>query len=200
MRIVMTLQKLGGAARRSELLAAGVSRGEIHSALKSGVVKRPFRGCLTLPTTSTTRALASYFNARITCISAVGEYGLRVLDHPQVPHLEVDGNRAGHRDASLQHTLVRMHRSYSHEAGRLLVSPTRAIDVASTCVTPLAQLMMVDHALAKRKLARQEIADFTVTTPPIRRWLMEQADLKSGSVSETSARIALKGAGLRLQT
>lgn len=182
------------------MLAAGVSRSEIHSALRADVIRRPFRGCLTLPNVPVDHALACYFNARITCLSAATEHGLRVLDRPHVPHLEVHGNRAGHHDASLPHSLVRMHRSHSHKSGTRFVSVARAIDVASDCVTPLAQLMMVDHALATYQLTRKQIAEFTVTTPPVRRWLAQEADPKSGSVSETSARIALKEAGLNVQT
>lgn len=200
MRVLTVLKSLGGAARRQALLASGVSPSEIHRALEAEAIHRPFRGCLTLPNVPVDHALACYFNARITCLSAAAEHGLRVLDRPHMPHLEVHGDRGGHRDASRPHTLARIHRSHSHESGSLFVSAARAIDVASDCVTPLAQLMMVDHALATRQLTRKEIAGFTVTTPPVRRWLAQEADPKSGSVSETSARIALKDAGLTVET
>lgn len=200
MRILEVLKGMGGAARRRDLLAAGVSRGEIHRALETDAIRRPFRGCLTLPHVSADRALACYFNARVTCLSAAMAHGIRVLDQPQLPHLEVHGDRAGHRDASLPHELVRMHRSHSHRPGALHVPVARAIDVAGDCVTPLAQLMMVDHALAMGRLTRAQISAFTVTTPPVCRWLAQEADPKSGSVSETSARIALREAGLHVDT
>lgn len=200
MEVLLALSQLGGAARRKQLLDAGVPRRKIDGAVAAGLVRRPLRGCLTLPDTPMDHALACYFNARLTCTSAAMRHGIRVLKRPQVPHLEVDGNRAGHRHASLPHRLVRMHRSHTHKPGSLAVSVARAIDVAGNCVSPLAQLVMVDHALATARLAVQEIESFTVTSPPVRRWLAAQADYKAGSVSETCARVALADAGLHLET
>lgn len=200
MEVLAALTQLGGAARRQQLLDVGVPRRQIDGAVAAGLIRRPLRGCLTLPDTSMGHALACYFNGRLTCTSAALWHGIRVLRKPQVPHLEVDAGRAGHRNASMPHRLVRMHRSRTHRAGSLAVSVARAIDVAGDCVTPLAQLVMVDHALASARLAPQQIDSFTVTPPPVRRWLAKQADHKAGSVSETCARVALAAAGLHLET
>lgn len=200
MRVVRVLRQLGGAARRKQLLDAGVARREIDGAVASGVIKRPFRGCLTLTDISQELALACYFNAQITCVTAAKRHGIRVLKRLELPHLELHGDRGGHRDASPPHQLAYLHRSHSHVPGGRVASVARAIDMASTCVSPLAQLVMVDHALALGKLVLRDIDAFAVTPLRTRRWLKAAADAKSGSVSETCARVALKSAGLSLVT
>jgi hypothetical protein len=48
-RVLRALREHEGVARRSELLAAGVARHDLVSALREGSVLRPARGILALP-------------------------------------------------------------------------------------------------------------------------------------------------------
>lgn len=200
MRVVHVLRQLGGTARRQQLFDVGVSRREIDAAVASGEIKRPFRGCLTLPHVPQEQALARYFAAQITCVSAAHWRGIRTLERPKVAHLELHADRGGHHDASAPHALVRLHRSRSHAPDGIVAPAARAIDVASACVTPLAQMVMLDHALSLGKLALRDVDTFTITPRHIRAWLKATADPGSGSVSETCARVALRSAGLSLRT
>lgn len=200
MNVTSVLRRMEGAARYSSLVKAGVGQREIRSALAQGVIERPLRGCFALPTTPWDRVLACYFNARITCLSAADALGLRVLERAKVPHLELDAARGGHHRASAAHRMVHLHRTRTHEPGGSLVSVARAIDVASMCTSPLGQLVMVDHAMSLGWLDGAEIDRFEVTPLTMRRWLRKAADPKSGSVPETCARVALRAAGLTVET
>lgn len=199
MRVESVVKRLGGAARRKDLVQAGITDYEIALARQAGLIKRPFRGVLTLPNLRQDFALACYFNAQLTCLTAADHHGIRILNRPAIPHLELDIDRGGHRDASFPHHLCHLHRSRTHDSYGRVVSAARAIDMAASCVTPLEQLVMLDHALALRKVARSQIAGFDHTPLPVRRWLQSEANQLSGSVPETCARVALRAAGLDLR-
>lgn len=196
MRVVQVLQRLGGAARRKDLIRRGITDYEIALARHAGLIERPLRGVLTLPGLPQKLALACYFNAQLSCLTAADHHGLRILKRPAVPHLELDIDRGGHKDASYPHELCHLHRSRAHDPHGRVVSPARAIDMAAHCVTPLEQLVMLDHALALRKIDWFQITEFENTSLPVRRWLEREANQFSGSVAETCARVALRSAGL----
>lgn len=198
MRVVSVVRRLGGAARRKELVQRGITDHEIARARQAGLIKRPLRGVLALPDLPQDLALACYFNARLSCLTAADHHGIRILKRPAVPHLELDIDRGGHKDASFPHQLCHLHRSRTHEPYDRVVSAARAIDMAANCVAPLEQLVMLDHALALRKVDWFQIAEFVNTPLPARRWLASEANQFSGSVSETCARVALRSAGLDL--
>lgn len=192
------MEQLGGATRRKDLVRVGITDYEIALARQAGLIERPLRGVLTLPDVPLEFALACYFTAQLSCLSAAAHHDLRILRRPSRPHLELDFGRGGHKRASTPHLMAHLHRSRTHRPGRSVASVARAIDMASNCVPALDQLVLLDHAMAEKKIARSQIDQFTVTPAPIRGWLRLQADPLAGSVSETCARVALKRAGLDL--
>ncbi len=197
---VLALVRLGGVARRKTLLDCGVTRRAIDAAVRSGDVRRPITGVLSLSSTPTEAEYACYFGARITCVSAADALDLRLWDSPAHLHLEIPAARGGTTVPSAVRAPVRMHRSRTYRPGSRVVTAARAIDVMSRCVTPLAQLVTLDHALSRGILTKDHIAGFTMTDLVTRRWLEHMADDAAGSVPETCARVAMRAAGLTVES
>ncbi|WP_144268115.1 endonuclease domain-containing protein [Demequina sp. NBRC 110055] len=196
---VRAVMRLGGAARRGTLLAQGVTRRAIDAAVRDGALCRPFTGVLALPHAYPYAAQACYFDARVSCVSAVRAHGLRLLDPAEDLHLEIAAARGGTASESKAREGVVLHRTRSHRQGSRIVPVARALDMMSHCVSPLAQLVAIDHALARGDLRRSEMADFTVTPLTTRRWLEHAAEPGAGSVPETCARVAMRAAGLHVE-
>lgn len=77
------LRHRGGAAKRSQLLAAGFQRSLLEAAVASGLLFRPLRGVYATSTADDGVMAAFRSNGRLTCISAAPFYNLWVL-HPAV--------------------------------------------------------------------------------------------------------------------
>jgi len=198
MEPVAAVRLLGGAARRAELLRQGASRRAIDAAVRSGRLERPFTGVLALPSARETGVRAAYFDARITCQSAAEAHGLRMLSTPRQIHLEIPAERGGTTSQVPARRGVCLHRTRTFEAGERLVPIPRALDVMGRCADPLAQLVTLDHALARREIRIEDISRFQVTSLRRRRWLEYHADPQAGSVPETCARVAMRRAGLNV--
>lgn len=81
------LRPRGGAAKRSELVAAGFQRAELEAAVAGGLLFRPLRG-IYATTTADDGVLAAFrSNGRLTCISAAAYYNLWALHPAQALHL-----------------------------------------------------------------------------------------------------------------
>lgn len=190
----------GGVVRRSELLAAGFPRRAIDTAVDAGVLTRPFPGVLSVPGASRDEQCAAYFRGRPTCVTALEQYGVRLLAKPSGPHVEVaaSGPSSGARLARENH--VRLHRSREFVPGHGPVSVARALDMMSRCGTVVSQLVALDHALGMRLIRASDVEDFSLTSLRDRVWLRRHADPASESVPETCARAALQAAGLRVES
>lgn len=96
------LAQLGGIARTGQFVAAGFSRMDI--ARLAAVVRHPQRGVLALPECRPEFEAALWHNARVTCASAAGHYGLWLRESPAQHHLACSH---GHGGGYARHRTVR---------------------------------------------------------------------------------------------
>ncbi|KIS25798.1 hypothetical protein TV39_19480 [Arthrobacter sp. SPG23] len=87
MDLLTYLRHRGGAARRSQLLAAGFKRPELEAAVAAGRLMRPLRGIYTTTTADDGVVAAFRSNGRLTCISAAPFYNLWALHPARALHL-----------------------------------------------------------------------------------------------------------------
>lgn len=81
------LRPRGGAAKRSQLVAAGFQRAELEAAVAGGLLVRPLRGVYATTTADDGVLAAFRSNGRLTCISAAAYYNLWALHPAQALHL-----------------------------------------------------------------------------------------------------------------
>ncbi|MBN2177504.1 MAG: DUF559 domain-containing protein [Demequinaceae bacterium] len=199
MTITQTLAKLGGAARREQLLAHGVRRWELTAAVRGGQIERPHRGVYAIPGTPRRVVLARIFRASLTGVTACDDLGLPLLEPSGLIHLSVDSGRGMARPGVRPVGEVCIHHSQHAHRGMLWVELWVAIDQASTCVSRLAQLVLLDAALQKGLMTIGDLDRFTVTPLLRRRWLAANCDRRAESLLETVARCEFRSAGLRVE-
>ncbi|GIG53751.1 hypothetical protein Dac01nite_05030 [Demequina activiva] len=73
------------------------------------------------------------------------------------------------------------------------------MDLACLCIPPREQLAVVDAAMRRGLLSREQLEAFSQGSSARRRWLDQMADARSESLSETCARIELIEAGLSVE-
>lgn len=187
------LAQLGGVARTGQLLAAGFSRTDI--ARLATVVRHPRRGVLALPECRPEFEAALRHNARVTCASAAGHYGLWLRKPPAQHHLACNH---GHGGGFVRHRTVRFD---SHP-----ILPLAAVeDVvlhAMSCLAPpastaLATSAMRLHGVPLELLKAQLTSD---RSGPVRKAL-HQLDLRAESIVEVDAQylFATNGIGYDAQ-
>ena len=81
------LRPRGGAAKRSQLVAAGFQRAQLEAAVAGGLLFRPLRGVYATTTADDGILAAFRSNGRLTCISAAAYYNLWALHPAQALHL-----------------------------------------------------------------------------------------------------------------
>jgi len=81
------LRPRGGAAKRSQLVAAGFQRAQLEAAVAGGLLFRPLRGVYATTTADDGVLAAFRSNGRLTCISAAAYYNLWALHPAQALHL-----------------------------------------------------------------------------------------------------------------
>ena len=199
MPLFHALREFGGAARREQLLARGIRRWQLDSALKAGAITRPHRGVYSLPETSRDIVHARIFRASLACVSACEAYGLPVLERDHRTHLATECPRSMARPGIRPMDEVHIHLSSWSEKGALRVEPWVAIDQAGECVSPIAQLALVDAALSRGLMTMEQIGWFTRTPIKRRIWLRQAANAGAESPLETVARIRLRRAGFGLE-
>lgn len=188
----------GGAARREDLLANGVTRHSLDKAVAEGRVHRAGHGCYHLPAAATEVIAARAYRGRIACVTACAWWGLPMLASGHLPHLllasERSVSRRGTRDASCV-----IHRSNRWTFDGLVAPPFVAIDQSAWCLSPLEQLVVVDGALGRGLVASHELRYLSIGDRARRAWLQRTAHAGAESPLETVARAALWAAGLRYQ-
>ncbi len=92
MDIFEYLNQTGGVARTAQLLKAGYSRRDIGRLTDRGVTQ-PRRGIILAPDFGQDLAAAVRHNARLTCASAAGHYGLWLRNPPARLHLACNHGR-----------------------------------------------------------------------------------------------------------
>ncbi|WP_125610504.1 type IV toxin-antitoxin system AbiEi family antitoxin domain-containing protein [Specibacter cremeus] len=88
------IARLGGAARRKDLLARGFSRWQIERAVGSGRIRHAGRGVYALPGSTALDVRLAENQARRTCLSKVADLGLWVLQEPRLIHVAAAHGRA----------------------------------------------------------------------------------------------------------
>jgi len=182
------LEALGGVARSTTLLRAGVTPYRLRLALDRGEVLRPVRGVYCLPGQSSPLLAATCARADLACISAAQRLGLWILEKPSVIHVSVNHGRA--LDAGF----------HVHRSGGPL-TPLRICLQAMRCLPELDALCIVESAvvLGHVPLGRLRDAVGGRRDAALRR-IVDLVDPHSQSLIETVARYHLRSAGFSTQS
>ena len=196
---VELLALLGGVAEAESLVGRyRASRRALASAVTDGRILRIRRGCYALPGADPLRVAEVAWRGLATCITVARELGLPVLSNDSRLHLHIAGNRtfsAGHL-RPLSH--VRVH--YVQGPLPQHITLREAIDASTTCLSPEQQLVLVDAALRNGGLLRTELSHFEKTPQRRKTWLIRYADDRAESPIETLARLAMRRAGLTVES
>lgn len=204
---VSTLELLGGASRRTELLRAGASHAGIVRDLTAGAIVKT-KSVYHLPGIEEDVIRAREFRAHLACVSACAHLGLPLVEPPALPHLAVARDRGharrGVRDFAgvVMHrddAVVELSRTPTGATAKLLVPPAIAVDQTARCLSPLQQLVLVEALMFKGSLTRARLARFVVGNSERRIWLVRHASALSESLLESIARGALVTAGLEVE-
>lgn len=182
----------GGGARWKRLLEMGVSDGRLRAAVRSGDLVR-LGPVYAFPDAPTDVLIAAQLGGRLTCTSAAVRLGLDVLSPSDKTHVAVRRNNPRtHEDAIVHRT--------GHAPGWLVTVP-EALVHALGCLPAVDALVMVDSALQAKRASIPELRRCIVGPDSVRRRaLLDHADAKSESVTETVARLAIRSAGLPVQS
>jgi very-short-patch-repair endonuclease len=182
----------GGAARWKRLLDKGVTDGRLRAAVRSGQLVRN-GSVYAFPDAASDVVVAAELGGRLTCSSAASRLGLDTLNPPEKAHVAVAHNNSRtHDDAILHRT--------GHGQG-WLVSVPEALVHALGCLPLVDALVLVDSALRKKCVCVSDLRKRIVGPDSVRRrGLLELADGRAGSVIETVARLAIRSAGLSVQS
>lgn len=192
MGILEALDSLGGAARTGQLLALGISKGDISAARAAGLVSTPRRGIVALPGLPVAVALAAEHRAALTCASATDHYGLWRLNNPSKVHLAANHHRLPHS--------VRAHYPELRPGHGLIATKLQVVVHALHCLPSLEALVVVESA-AKAGLDLELVRErLPGGRNGRRRSLLRHVDASSGSPLETVARALFRMAGFDVQT
>jgi very-short-patch-repair endonuclease len=199
MDIARALDDLGGAARRSDLLRAGVPERALRRSVAEGRTKLVGYGTYALPWASPEMGLAALFRAHLGCVSACEHWGLPVWEDHDLPHLVVGRHRSFARSDKRECSQVVVHYTSAPMPAGTWVPVSQAIDQAGWCTSPVGQLVLVDAALHAGVLFPGDLAHFEVRDTRRRAWLRRMASGAAESPLETVARAALVTAGLSVK-
>ena len=182
------LSQLGGVARTGQLLAAGFSRTEI--ARLAAVVRQPRRGVLVLPDCRPELEAAIRHNARVTCASAAGHYGLWLRDPPAQHHLACNH---GHGAGFVRHRTVRFD---GHPTLALAAVEDVVLHAMSCLALPasaaIATSAMRLHGVPLELLKAQLTADRSGQV----RKALHQLDLRAESIVEVDTQYLFRTHGI----
>ena len=182
------LTQLGGVARTGQLLAAGFSRTEI--ARLAAVVRQPRRGVLVLPDCRPELEAAIRHNARVTCASAAGHYGLWLRDPPAQHHLACNH---GHGAGFVRHRTVRFD---GHPTLPLAAVEDVVLHAMSCLALPasaaIATSAMRLHGVPLELLKAQLTADRSGQV----RKALHQLDLRAESIVEVDTQYLFRTHGI----
>lgn len=182
------LAQVGGVARTGQLLAAGYSRTEISRL--AAVARQPRRGVFVLPKCQPEFEAAVRNNARVSCASAAGHYGLWLRDTPAQHHLACNHGRG--------HGFVR-HRTVRFDGHPTL--PLAAVeDVvlhAITCLAPPASTAIATSAMRLHGVPLELLkAQLTADRSGQALKALHQLDLRAESIVEVDAQHLFRANGI----
>lgn len=133
------LIQLGGVARTGQLLAAGYSRTDIAHLADAGA-RQLRRGVFALPDCRPELMAAVRHNARVSCASAAGHYGLWLREAPARHHLACNH---GHGEGFVRHRTVR----FDGHPALPLAAIEDVVLHAMNCLAPPASTAMATSAM-----------------------------------------------------
>lgn len=185
----------GGVARVATLLDAGFTRHTIDVAVRAGVLLRPRRGWVSVPTADPLLVSAARHGVVLTCITQAARLGLWTLEVPGVAHVGAPSNLG--RAAS-----ARAHVHWAQPAvprhPDALVDPIENVLVLSANCLPYEQALAVWESAFHHR-AVDPLALSRLKLPPAARRLLENADIYSDSGLETLVVPRLRWLGLPLR-
>jgi very-short-patch-repair endonuclease len=182
----------GGAARWKRLQDKGVTDGRLRAAVRSGDLVRR-ESVYALPDAPAAVVVAAQLGGRLTCASAAARLGLDILNPPDQTHVAVAHNSSRTHDDAIVHRT-------GHGLGWLVTVP-EALVHALGCLPTVDALVMVDSALRGKRVSLADLRKRLIGPDSVRRrGVLDQADAKAGSAIETVARLAIRSAGLPVQS
>lgn len=209
--VMHVLREHGGVARINAFLAAGLTRLQVASALRRGVLERPRNAWYVDPALPWQVKQAIRVGGVATCVSAAEAIGLPVPpERRRTVHVSVEANAAHfrhHKDkrwyvAAGEDDLVSMH--WSHRVDPHLGSRCGLLDTLlhlSRCVPEEWWIAALDAALREHRdrpalLSRVEFVRLVQHLPRRMRRALRQVDPRSESPIETLLRLGLVRRGL----
>ncbi|WP_427016712.1 endonuclease domain-containing protein [Pseudarthrobacter sp. P1] len=177
------LQSLGAAARRMDLLAAGVSRRRLAAAVAEGRVVLAGHGVYyALPGADPMAIHLATHQGVKACFSVAAARGLWCIRDPETPHIAVAHGR------SVPGCVVHRHKG-----------PLGLLDVLRQCIrcgTEVEALAVVESAVVLKETSISTLrAAFTGLGGAAGRRILDMLDPQSMSIIETVARYHLRRAG-----
>ncbi len=173
------LRRMGGVARTGQLLSAGCTRTDIARMADAGVHQLR-RGVFSLPDCRPELLAAVRHNARLTCASAAGHYGLWLREPPDRHHLACNH---GHGSGFVRHRTIRF------EGPALPVAAVEDVVLhALGCLAPPASTAMATSAIRLHGVPLELLRDQPLgsRSGPVRTAL-QLLDLRAESIVEVDA-------------
>ncbi|WP_062467284.1 DUF559 domain-containing protein [Demequina maris] len=193
MDVATALHHLGDVAETSALRRLGVTASALRAHVADGSIVRVRRGCYALPTADPVTVAETAWRGRATCVTVAARCGLPLLTAHEGIHLAIPrGRNHGSDHLGLPAQVVAHHVDDTHRAGTF----AGAVDLTCRCATREEQLVLVDAALARGLLRREDVAGFVATSAERRAFLQRHASGLAGSMLETLTGLLLRRARL----
>lgn len=183
-----------GIVTTSGLIRSGMSERRIAAAIRDGRLRRLRRGWFSLEGANPRIAAAVAAGGRLACVSALASRGVWILNEHGL-HVSVPRGtrpRVG-PDLHVHHGAV-----ISVATPGAVESAAEALERTWRCCTPIETLIAVDSALEQGVVSTREVESIFERSRR-RRWVLDRADGRSQSGTETIARAALRGRGVRIR-
>jgi very-short-patch-repair endonuclease len=186
--------RVQGIARRSTLIAAGMTDRQIAAAVRDRKLRRLRQGWFATADADRRIAAAVAAGGRLACVSALAARGVWVLREERLHVAAPDGS---HRRSSAG---IAMHhgRIATEPVPGALESVPEALERLRHCASPIEVVIAADSALEKGLVSRSRLEVIFGGTRR-GRWILDRVDGRSQSGTETIARVALRGCGVRLR-
>ncbi|MGO4191218.1 DUF559 domain-containing protein [Arthrobacter sp. YAF17] len=182
------LTQLGGVARTGQLLAAGYSRTDISRL--ATVVCQPRRGVFILPECQPEFGAAIRHNARVSCASAAGHYGLWLREAPARHHLACNHGRG---DGFIRHRTVR----FDGHPTLPLAGIEDVVLHAIMCLAPPASTAIATSAMRLHGVPLELLkAQLTADRSGRALKALHQLDLRTESIVEVDAQHLFRSNGI----
>ncbi|MDR7084501.1 very-short-patch-repair endonuclease [Arthrobacter ginsengisoli] len=183
------LARLGGVARTRQLLAAGFSRTDIAHLADAGA-RHLRRGVFALPDCRPELMAAVRHNARVSCASAAGHYGLWLREAPAQHHLACTH---GHGDGFVRHRTVR----FDGHPSLPLAAVEDVVLHAMSCLAPPASTAIATSAMRLHGVPLELLKDQLLgdrSGPALK--ALRLLDLRAESIVEVDAQHLFRTNGI----